>query len=509
MIVNRVRPPKRITASRHQFKFSLLIWAISLVGQMAAPIALAADESHTDHSNADQPSRAIERSARPAATSATPRPTVNAARPSGTPRPSAPRPAASAGQQAGAQQPARRATPRPAATPRIETPAQTLERLRGPLTELQQLEQNLTGRLEALHLAQVDDLEGMANSAFLGQILTQVFNEARRRNWRQSERFRIFPVSSLYTEELNSRPSLFAQGRPVNQESLRVGIMGLTVGSTQRGLMLTASYQGGDANEIKAYLRTRKISDLLVESEREFQAFAVDLVDRFRDGNNRISRYLPVAGDTATWVLGCETLLAGRFCIQARVFDAKDTSLNVFIDALLGETASPQNQLIQSIRETNLRWPIDSTWISRGYRVCGCTGQHYGLDLASPIGTIVRSVQDGVVSRVANLPGWGRSVVIEHTLPDGRKYISLYAHLSRFAKGLRAGQNVRKGEIVALVGNSGRSSGPHLHLEIRPLIEGRDPLLLPSRDNRPIDPMRVLNLLHLFVDTSPDAVNAL
>ncbi len=486
-------------------KLAHSLCALAMLAFGLSPAAQALEENHGNH--ADQVSRSAARQSR-SSINAVPNARPNPP-PAPSPRAASARTATVTATPAPAAGSGRRAPPRPASTPRAETPAQTLERLRGPLIELQQQEQNLVGRLEALHMAQVDDLEGMANSAFLSQILTQVFQEAHRRNWRQSERFRIFPVSSLYTEELNSRPSLFAQGSPVNQESLRVGIMGLTVGSTQRGLMLTASYQGGDTNEIKAYLRTRRISDLLIESEREFRSFAVDLVDRFRDGNNRISRYLPVAGDTATWVLGCETLLAGRFCIQARVFDAKDTSLNVFIDALLGDSATPQSQLIQSIRDSNLRWPIDSTWISRGYRVCGCTGQHYGLDLASPIGTIVRSVQDGVVWKVESLPGWGRTVVVEHTLPDGRKYISLYAHLSRFARGLRTGQTVRKGEIIALVGNSGRSSGPHLHLEIRPLVEGRDPLLLPSRENRPIDPMRVLNLLHLFVDTSPDAVNAL
>lgn len=100
----------------------------------------------------------------------------------------------------------------------------------------------------------------------------------------------------------------------------------------------------------------------------------------------------------------------------------------------------------------------------------GASTFHRGIDLAAPIGTPVYASRDGVVSSVRVARGYGNLVVINH----GNGYETRYAHLNRSF--VRVGQNVRKGELIAHIGNTGVSTGPHLHFEIRLNGVAYDPL---------------------------------
>ncbi|ANY10097.1 peptidase M23 [Pseudonocardia sp. HH130630-07] len=86
--------------------------------------------------------------------------------------------------------------------------------------------------------------------------------------------------------------------------------------------------------------------------------------------------------------------------------------------------------------------------------------QHYGIDLAAPIGTPIFALTDGVVEKAGPASGFGMWVVLKHA--DGTK--SVYGHINRSL--VEAGQEVRAGDEIAEVGNRGQSTGPHLHLEI-------------------------------------------
>lgn len=102
---------------------------------------------------------------------------------------------------------------------------------------------------------------------------------------------------------------------------------------------------------------------------------------------------------------------------------------------------------------------------SRRHPVTGRVAPHNGVDFAMPTGTPVLSIGDGVVTRVHNHPFAGKYVEIQH----GSHYASRYLHLSRTL--VRRGQTVKRGERVALSGNTGRSTGPHLHFELH--VRGR------------------------------------
>ena len=88
---------------------------------------------------------------------------------------------------------------------------------------------------------------------------------------------------------------------------------------------------------------------------------------------------------------------------------------------------------------------------------------HLGIDLASPIGSPVVAAADGVVSYVGTMNGYGKLVMVTHSL-DGAQFTTVYAHLSGFTSSV--GDVVSKGDQIAKVGNTGNSTGPHLHFEI-------------------------------------------
>ncbi len=107
----------------------------------------------------------------------------------------------------------------------------------------------------------------------------------------------------------------------------------------------------------------------------------------------------------------------------------------------------------------------------RVHPVTGRVGPHNGTDFATPTGTKVLSTGDGIVTRVGNHPFAGRYIDIKH----GGQYKTRYLHLHRVL--VRRGESVSRGQAIALSGNTGRSTGPHLHFELH--IHGR-----------PVDPMK-------------------
>ena len=88
--------------------------------------------------------------------------------------------------------------------------------------------------------------------------------------------------------------------------------------------------------------------------------------------------------------------------------------------------------------------------------------KHKGMDFSAPTGTPIYSTSDGKVIRVdGRAPGYGNHIRIDH----GFGYVTLYAHLSKY--NVRRGQEVKRGDVIGFVGNTGRSVAPHLHYEIR------------------------------------------
>ncbi len=120
-------------------------------------------------------------------------------------------------------------------------------------------------------------------------------------------------------------------------------------------------------------------------------------------------------------------------------------------------------------------WPLDE----RGYLTRGQVGPdstaeeaHPGIDVAVPVGSLVRGAGGGTVLQVGDDREYGRFVLVQH--PNG--YQSMYGHLSRVI--VTQGARLRAGEVLGRSGNTGRSSAPHLHFEIRHTGVSIDPMTL-------------------------------
>jgi len=129
-------------------------------------------------------------------------------------------------------------------------------------------------------------------------------------------------------------------------------------------------------------------------------------------------------------------------------------------------------------------WPVWEARMTRGYLPRGTKKRrrpHRGIDLAAPRGSAVMSSQNGVVIYTGSgFKGYGKMIMIESTdHQDKSPWASLYGHLDKIL--VYEGKKIKQGEVIGALGNTGRSSGPHLHFEIRRLNGPIDPLpLLPA-----------------------------
>lgn len=407
------------------------------------------------------------------------------------------------GQATEKPRPARAATlkpaPQPARKPYQEPVEQTMKRLDDSQTILKAYAEHFSENWNSFDSDSLPMIfEGLATETVLAEIIRSVYTESLRQGWKTADRYNIFPIhQSAMNSQLKDSLKFDAGGA-------RVAVFGLRMGKRVRGIILTSHYQPTLPGELERQFRSNQIHESLMSARETFNQYAGELIERMKSRDPRVSEYLPLKSDSESWVLGCEKVINEKFCVNARVFDSNDTRTDIFYDALMGNVeADPR---LRAIKATKLAWPVKDSHISRGFKVeCSrCDRNHYGLDLATPKGTLIHSIQSGVVIKLGNLSGWGRTAVIEHTLPNGDRFVSLYAHLSQFKKGLKVGQSVERGEVIARSGNTGMSTGPHLHMEIRYAPDGResiDTLRQPrSQIERPLDPLRVLDVFNIFVD---------
>ncbi len=152
----------------------------------------------------------------------------------------------------------------------------------------------------------------------------------------------------------------------------------------------------------------------------------------------------------------------------------------------------------QSAKGFLMKTPVDGARITSGFGmrfhpVLGYSRMHKGIDFGVPVGTPVMAAGAGTIQLEGHLGGYGNYVRINH----GNGYATAYGHLSRFAPGIHIGSRVRQGQIVAYSGNTGMSTGPHLHYEI--LIGGNqtNPLKVKVATGRKLDGRD----LHRYLDS--------
>lgn len=131
-----------------------------------------------------------------------------------------------------------------------------------------------------------------------------------------------------------------------------------------------------------------------------------------------------------------------------------------------------------AMRKAFLRTPVELARISsrfnlrRKHPILNKIRAHKGVDYAAATGTPIKATGDGTVALAGRKGGYGKTVVLKH----GGKYSTLYAHLYKYARGIRTGKRVKQGQIIGYVGKSGLATGPHLHYEFRVNGVHRNPL---------------------------------
>ena len=141
----------------------------------------------------------------------------------------------------------------------------------------------------------------------------------------------------------------------------------------------------------------------------------------------------------------------------------------------------------KSLKKAFLKSPVEFSRISSGFamRVHPLSGQwkqHKGIDFPAPTGTPIRASGDGVVDFAGVQNGYGNFVVLKHW----NNYTTAYAHMSRFAAGLKKGMKVSQGDVIGYVGTTGWSTGAHLHYEFRVAGEAKDPSKLNVQAQAPL-----------------------
>jgi peptidoglycan DL-endopeptidase CwlO len=126
-----------------------------------------------------------------------------------------------------------------------------------------------------------------------------------------------------------------------------------------------------------------------------------------------------------------------------------------------------RGEFVMKVRPVNA--PITSPFGSRFHPILHIWRMHTGVDLGAAYGTPVKAVADGVVVSAGAVNGYGNCVIVDH----GNQYATLYAHAS--AVEVSAGEKVKAGDVLMKSGNSGLSTGPHLHFEVRLLGTPIDP----------------------------------
>tara|TARA_B100001027_G_scaffold103797_1_gene71412 strand:+ start:259 stop:1551 length:1293 start_codon:yes stop_codon:yes gene_type:complete len=160
---------------------------------------------------------------------------------------------------------------------------------------------------------------------------------------------------------------------------------------------------------------------------------------------------------------------SGNILFANLILSGEDNSLYYFDKK---ESQGHYDKNGKSIQKALMKTPINGARLSspygmRKHPIDGFTKMHRGTDFAAPMGTPIMASGSGVVKKAGWCGGGGNCVVIKHN----STYQTIYAHMSKFAKGIRSGVRVKQGQTIGYVGSTGKSTGPHLHYEV--LINGK------------------------------------
>ena len=159
----------------------------------------------------------------------------------------------------------------------------------------------------------------------------------------------------------------------------------------------------------------------------------------------------------------------GNILFANLILSGEDNSLFYFDEE---SNAGHYDKNGKSVEKALMKTPINGARLSspfgmRKHPIDGFNKMHKGTDFAAPTGTPIMASGSGAIKKAGWCGGGGNCVVIKHN----STYQTIYAHMSKFANGIRSGVRVKQGQTIGYVGSTGKSTGPHLHYEV--LINGK------------------------------------
>jgi murein DD-endopeptidase MepM/ murein hydrolase activator NlpD len=159
----------------------------------------------------------------------------------------------------------------------------------------------------------------------------------------------------------------------------------------------------------------------------------------------------------------------------------------------------------QSLQRSFLKAPLKFSRISsrfsraRMHPILRIARPHFGVDYSAPKGTPVVALGDGRIGEVGYKGGYGKFISIRHN----SVYMTTYAHLSGYAKGIKSGVHVSQGQVIGYVGSTGLSTGPHLDFRVYKNGTPTDPLKMESPPSKPVESVNMKAFLDLVKKIDP------
>ncbi|MEX0644304.1 MAG: M23 family metallopeptidase, partial [Parvularculaceae bacterium] len=201
--------------------------------------------------------------------------------------------------------------------------------------------------------------------------------------------------------------------------------------------------------------------DIVIASLADIFAYDIDF-QRDILGGDEFEAIFEVRYDENGAPVDAGDIVYGRLTWRGR---AKEKGY--YRHAAAGGRADYFDRAGEGARRLLMKTPIDGARLSSGFGarrhpIYGYTRAHKGVDFAASTGTPIKAAGSGVVERAGPYGGFGNYLRIRHA----SGYQTVYGHLSRYARGMRAGKRVSQGDIVGYVGSTGAATGPHLHYEV-------------------------------------------
>ena len=256
----------------------------------------------------------------------------------------------------------------------------------------------------------------------------------------------LYPINNTLRVEIRKKKELFE----IKENILRLNRKEVVIKNTINNNLYSAAIKGGiEPNIIIEFARIYGFEIDFQRDIRKGDTFEI-YYEKFLDDNN-------VVRDTGK-IIFAHMNVNNR---EINLYNFSSNNESGYYD-ISGKS------IVKSLMKTPINGArLSSSFGMRKHPILGFNKMHRGTDFAAPSGTPIMASGSGTVTRARWCGGGGNCVKIRHN----STYETIYAHMSKFAEGIREGKKVKQGQIIGYVGSTGLSTGPHLHYEV--IVNGK------------------------------------